>query len=108
VTGARGMFVCDLLSQELWFYENNAAPGEWDALSILRGVSEGNVLGIRIQRREPLLAELQDFVDAVCDHRMPRVTGYDGHETLRIALQFIQSAATTAIIHEEVVTKSCM
>lgn len=98
VTGARGMFVCDLLSQELWFYENETAPSRWDTLSILRGVSEGNVLGIRIQRYEPLKAELQDFVEAVQQGRPPMVTGHDGHETLRVALAFIQSGETAQII----------
>jgi predicted dehydrogenase len=92
ITGARGMFRCDLLSQELVFYENEAAPSQWDQLSILRGVSEGNVLGIRIQRYEPLVAELEDFVGAVRDGRDPVVTGEDGAETLRLALEFIRSA----------------
>ncbi len=92
ITGARGMFVCDLISQELTFYENESAPSQWDALSVLRGVNEGNMLGIRIQRHEPLAAELADFVQAVSESRQPKVTGEDGYETLRIALEFVQSA----------------
>jgi predicted dehydrogenase len=91
VTGARGFLECDLLSQELFFYENENAPSQWDALSVLRGVSEGNILGIRIQRHEPLDAELSDFVAAVRDGRPPMVTGEDGLETLRLALQFVRS-----------------
>ena len=31
------MFSCDLISQELFFYENETAPSQWDALSVLRG-----------------------------------------------------------------------
>ena len=54
ITGALGMFTCDLISQELLFYENDFAPTVWDALSVLRGVSEGNMLGIRVLREEPL------------------------------------------------------
>lgn len=91
VTGARGFLECDLLSQELFFYENDTAPSQWDTLSVLRGVSEGNILGIRIQRHEPLAAELTDFVVAVREGRSPMVTGADGLETLRLALQFVQS-----------------
>ena len=91
VTGARGFLECDLLSQELFFYENENAPSQWDALSVLRGVSEGNILGIRIQRHEPLDAELSDFVAAVRDGRPPMVTGADGLDTLRLALQFVRS-----------------
>jgi len=91
VTGSRGMFTCDLLSQELFFYENESCPAQWDSLSILRGVSEGNILGIRIQRYEPLLAEITDFVEAVQSGGKPTVTGEDGLETLRLALQFVRS-----------------
>jgi len=92
ITGARGMFRCDLLSQELYFFENETAPSQWDQLSILRGVSEGNVLGIRIRRYEPLMAELKDFVSAVQEGRDPVITGEDGAETLRVALEFVRLA----------------
>jgi UDP-N-acetylglucosamine 3-dehydrogenase len=100
VTGSRGMFDCNLLSQELFFYENEVAPSQWDTLSILRGVSEGNVLGIRIQRHEPLAAELNDFVSAVRDNRAPTITGQDGLETLKLALDFVQSGKDVALIDE--------
>jgi UDP-N-acetylglucosamine 3-dehydrogenase len=100
VTGSRGMFDCNLLSQELFFYENETAPSQWDTLSILRGVSEGNVLGIRIQRHEPLAAELSDFVAAVRDNRQPTVTGQDGLETLHLALDFVKSGKDIALIDE--------
>ncbi|MBZ0278163.1 MAG: Gfo/Idh/MocA family oxidoreductase [Anaerolineae bacterium] len=101
VTGARGMFTCDLLSQELFFYENDTAPSQWDTLSVLRGVSEGNVLGIRIQRHEPLAAELADFVKAVREGTQPTVTGEDGLATLRIALDFVRSGQSVETINEE-------
>jgi|FLYN01.1.fsa_nt_gi predicted dehydrogenase len=101
VTGARGMFRCDLLSQELFFYENENAPSQWDTLSILRGVSEGNIIGIRIQRHEPLAAELTDFVNAVRDNRPPTVTGEDGLETLRIALDFVRSGKEVQVMEQK-------
>jgi predicted dehydrogenase len=100
VTGSRGMFDCNLLSQELFFYENDTAPSQWDTLSILRGVSEGNVLGIRLQRHEPLAAELNDFVSAVRDRRPPTVTGQDGLETLRLALDFVRSGKEIRVVDE--------
>jgi predicted dehydrogenase len=98
VTGARGMFHCDLISQELFLYENDTAPSQWDALSVLRGVNEGNILGIRIQRHEPLAAELADFVDAVSMNRQPTVSGEDGLETLRVALDFMRSGQENQVI----------
>jgi UDP-N-acetylglucosamine 3-dehydrogenase len=101
ITGARGMFSCDLLSQELFFYENETAPSQWDALSVLRGVNEGNILGIRIQRQEPLAAELSDFVAAVRDGREATVSGREGLETLRVALDFVRSGQEVTVINEE-------
>lgn len=100
VTGARGMFDCNLISQELFFYENETGPSQWDALSVLRGVSEGNVLGIKLQRHEPLAAELNDFMAAVRDSRQPTVTGQDGLETLRLALDFVRSGKEMTVIDE--------
>lgn len=101
VTGSRGFFDCNLLSQELFFYENEVAPSQWDTLSILRGVSEGNVLGIRIQRHEPLVAELNDFTNAVRDGRQPTVSGQDGLETLRLALDFVRSGKEVTVVNEQ-------
>lgn len=100
VTGARGMFDCNLISQELFFYENETAPSQWDALSVLRGVSEGNIVGIKLQRHEPLAAELGDFVAAVRDGRQPTVTGLDGLETLRLALDFVRSGEIHNVVDE--------
>lgn len=98
VTGARGMFICNLLSQELFFYENEIGPSQWDTLSVLRGVSEGNILGIRLARQEPLMAELLDFVGAVREGRPPNVTGHDGLETLRLATEFMRSGSNIELI----------
>jgi UDP-N-acetylglucosamine 3-dehydrogenase len=103
ITAARGLFVCNLMSQELFFYENGDGKGDWDSLNILRGVSEGNVMGFQIRRHEPLEAELTDFVTAVRERRCPTVTGQDGLETLRLANQFVQSGASVQVIQKQAV-----
>jgi predicted dehydrogenase len=101
ITGARGHFTCDLLSQELFFYENDVGPSQWDQLSMLRGVAEGNILGIKISRHEPLVAELRDFAESVEKQRAPTVTGIDGLESLRIALAFVSTSAEGRVKTEE-------
>jgi predicted dehydrogenase len=103
ITGARGMLVCNLLTQELSFYENSDTPSDWTTQSVLQGVTEGNVIGLRIRRYEPLAAELTDFVSAVRDNRQPVVTGRDGLETLRLATEFVRSGKNVEIIHKEAV-----
>lgn len=108
ITGSLGMFICNLLSQELFFYENGQGNGQWEMLSTLHGVSQGNVLGLNFQHYEPLTAELRDFADAVTLHTEPKVTGPDALETLGVALEFVQSGQINQIItHRSVLEKVC-
>lgn len=92
VIGAKGMFRANYLSQELYFYENDAAPGAWDSLSVLRGVGEGNVVGFKVNRVEPLKAEIEDFIMAVQTNGQAKVTGYDGLQAVRLAQAMIESS----------------
>lgn len=65
VVGMRGAFVADLLSADLTFFENGELPTEWDDLSRLRGVTEGNRTTFALHKREPLTVELEAFRDTV-------------------------------------------
>ena len=95
VTGERGMFRVDYLTQDLYFFENAEASGTtWNPLSVLRGVSEGAMIRFAVQRVEPLRAELEAFIGAVngCPERV--VSGYDGTAALRLALLLNEAAET--------------
>jgi UDP-N-acetylglucosamine 3-dehydrogenase len=94
VIGALGMFRANYLSQELYFYENDAAPSNWDSLSVLRGVGEGNMMGLKITRVEPLVAEIEDFIRAVNTNGEPKVTGRDGLRALYLAQLMVESGQT--------------
>jgi UDP-N-acetylglucosamine 3-dehydrogenase len=94
VIGALGMFRVNYLSQELYFYENDVAPSSWDSLSVLRGVGEGNVIGYKLNRVEPLKAEIEDFIKAVNTNGRPRVNGTDGLRALYVALAMVESGNT--------------
>lgn len=92
VTGERGMFRADYLTQDLYFHENaEAKSASWDQITILRGVSEGSMTRYAIAKREPLRVELEDFLDAVSGRPSSFVTGADGREALRLALALIRS-----------------
>ncbi|MDJ0925026.1 MAG: Gfo/Idh/MocA family oxidoreductase [Acidimicrobiia bacterium] len=69
VVGTRGAFVADLLSADLTFHENGDVPTDWDELSRLRGVTEGNRTTFALHKREPLAVELEAFRDAVLGDR---------------------------------------
>jgi len=92
VTGERGMFLVDHLTQDLYFYENAEANNErWSTISLLRGVSEGRMIRYPVRKYEPLQAELEAFVQAVMDDQPVPVDGRDGLVALRLAQMLVQS-----------------
>ena len=86
------MFVVSYITQDLTFYKNAiAGPGEWDTLSILRGVSEGEMVRFVISKKEPLRAELEAFVAAARGEISVPVSGQDGLQALKLAQAIILS-----------------
>lgn len=65
VTGEKGCFVADTLTADLTFFANGSTRTEWDAISVFRGVSEGDMTRYAIPKREPLVLEHETFRDAV-------------------------------------------
>jgi UDP-N-acetylglucosamine 3-dehydrogenase len=94
IIGARGMFVVDYLTQQLWFYENGIARDGWDHLARLAGVSEGRMIRLVTERDEPLRAELRSFMGSVRTGTAPEVSGEDGLQALLAAEALLESANT--------------
>lgn len=92
VTGERGMFIANYLSQELYLYKNHHAEASWSPVDTLCGVSEGDMIKFRIDRREPLKEELRAFVMAVAQSQSPKVTGWDGLQALALAQKIVESS----------------
>ncbi|MHB8510214.1 MAG: Gfo/Idh/MocA family protein, partial [Candidatus Dormibacteria bacterium] len=102
VTGERGLFRAEYLTQDLYFYENaHAADSQWDHLRILRGVSEGAVTRYPIDRQEPLKLELAAFVAAVRGEPAENVTGDDGVAALRLAYAILDSGTSLRAVRLE-------
>ncbi len=99
ITGARGMFLVDYLKQDLYFYENSEAPSRWDAMALFRGVGEGNVLKFRLNRVEPLEAELRAFVDAVLGRARSAVSGWDALQALALVQLLLASAEQGRVLN---------
>ncbi len=98
VTGEKGMFRADYLTQDLYFYENaTATAGSWDALRILRGVSEGRMVRYVVQKKEPLRAELEAFVAAVKNDTPAPVSGEDGLQALILAQALVKSGQAQTV-----------
>jgi UDP-N-acetylglucosamine 3-dehydrogenase len=91
VTGEKGMFMVNYLTQDLYLYENEYVGSDWDRLGMLKGVGEGNMIKLRIGKKEPLYAELQAFVRSVEEGGEPPVTGEDGVRALALAQALVES-----------------
>jgi predicted dehydrogenase len=92
VTGEKGMFLVDYLTQDLYFYENqDALAVEWEQMSLLKGVSEGRMIRFPVSKAEPLKAELQAFARSVHQDTPVPIPGEDGLAALRAALALVRS-----------------
>ncbi len=84
ITGEKGMFVVNYLTQDVYFYENDYTVTTWKDLSRLTGVSEGTMTRLKIHKAEPLRLEYEDVLGAIRKDMLPTVTGEDGLAVLRI------------------------
>jgi predicted dehydrogenase len=98
VTGERGMFLVNYLTQDLYFYENDHVDSQWESLGLLRGVSEGNMVRLKIEKREPLRVEIEAFVKAVLEDEEPGVRGEDGLMALALAQKLVESGQENRVI----------
>lgn len=99
VTGERGMFRVDYLTQDLYFFENATTAGsDWETMQILRGVSEGAMIRYSVKKREPLRAELEAFLATVRGEAPVFVSGRDGLIALMLARTIVTSASEHRII----------
>ncbi|MBN2458150.1 Gfo/Idh/MocA family oxidoreductase [Candidatus Woesearchaeota archaeon] len=93
ITGERGMFVVNYLKQELIFYENAEVTNNLDYADIMRGVSEGRMIKFAINKKEPLLAEIEHFVNCINENKEPLISGEDGLTAIKIADMLLKSSS---------------
>jgi UDP-N-acetylglucosamine 3-dehydrogenase len=95
ILGERGMLVADTLTADLTFFANGRVTSSWAATEQLRGVSEGDMTRYALERREPLLVELEGFCDLVEGRPDPQVvTLEEGLQAVRTAEAVLESAAS--------------
>jgi predicted dehydrogenase len=92
VTGERGMYTADYLAQQLVFYPNPASDGS---------VGEGQRVEREIERREPLVIELDEFARAARNGGDPPVDPHEAMVALLLARAMVESASTGAVIAGE-------
>ncbi|NLE76979.1 MAG: Gfo/Idh/MocA family oxidoreductase [Chloroflexi bacterium] len=91
IIGERGLFVVNYLTQELFFYENDYTNNHWDRLAAIMGVAEGKMVKHGVRRKEPLRAELEEFIASVREGREPLVGGEEGLRAVFLAQKMVES-----------------
>lgn len=97
VTGAKGRYVADTVTSDLFFFENGSVATEWDAISSFRGVVEGDMIRYAIPKPEPLAVEHAGFRDAITEGHGDIVPAADGLAVLQVADAMVRSAAAGTV-----------
>ena len=84
ITGEKGMYLINYLTQDVYFYENDYTTTTWDTLRTLTGVSEGTMTRLKIQKAEPLRLEYENVIAAIQQDVLPAVSGEDGLAVLKV------------------------
>jgi UDP-N-acetylglucosamine 3-dehydrogenase len=98
VTGERGMFAVNYVTQDLVFFEHPTQATEWDALAGIRGGGEGDMIRFALDRREPLLVEWEAFLGAVRAGGPPPVGVHEGIAALSTAEAIRQAGAEHGVV----------
>ncbi len=94
VTGERGMYEADYLSQDLVFYAN---PDR-------ELVTEGEMTRRAVQRREPLAVELSEFASAIRSGGAPPVDPRDALVAMLLARAMVDAALRGVVIGADELT----
>jgi UDP-N-acetylglucosamine 3-dehydrogenase len=98
ITGERGMFYLNYLTQELTFTENDYEPSAWGQMGSLAGVGDGVMTRYKVHKAEPLRLEYEDIFRAIQEGSQAGGTGEDGLAALAIAQDILESAQTGKVI----------
>lgn len=98
VTGERGMFYLNYLTQELAFTENDFEPSAWGQMGSLAGVGDGVMTRFKVHKAEPLRLEYEDIFRAIHEGDQAGVSGEDGLAALAIAHDILESAKSGKVI----------
>lgn len=73
ICGKKGMLKLDYITQELTFYENGKYKENIEYSEILMGITVGEERRINIEKKEPLLMEIENFLNSIEGKEKPYV-----------------------------------
>jgi predicted dehydrogenase len=103
LVGEAGMFVVDYLTQELLFYERESTgaaclPGQGTSPAALTGGGEGVMTRIPVEKKEPLRAELEAFVESVARGSPSPMPAEDALAAVEVATRLVESGRTGRVV----------
>ena len=98
VLGENGMYLVDYITQDVYWYQNSQMMHQASSSEVFRGVWEGDMIKVRVQKKEPLREEIGAFLDAVRGETPVPVSGEDGLDVLTTAKWLVESGKTHAPI----------
>lgn len=73
ICGEKGLLALDYITQKLIFYTNGSAKESYSYSEILKGVSLGETININFEIKEPLLMEINNFLNSIEGKEKPFV-----------------------------------
>jgi len=74
IGGEKGQLILDYINQELIFNTNGDTKQDYSYNEILMGISQGEKIEIKIDKKEPLFLELDNFINCILDKEKPFVS----------------------------------
>jgi predicted dehydrogenase len=91
VTALEAYVVCDLLNKSISVHKQTIGQYLNQNHRGVKYRQESVVERIQVPNSEPLMLELQHFIDCILEKRLPQVTAVDGLKALRLAEQIRQT-----------------
>lgn len=73
ICGKKGLLSLDYITQEITFYENGKHRENIDYQEILMGITVGEERKINVEKKEPLLMEIENFLNSIEGKEKPYV-----------------------------------
>lgn len=98
ITGSKGYAELNYITQKLEFYQSRYKKNVDSFGQFVVRFGEPVKKIIKIDKKEPLLCELESFVECIKYNKEPKITGEDGLKVLMVAEKSIESLKNNKVI----------
>jgi UDP-N-acetylglucosamine 3-dehydrogenase len=92
ITAMEGYATLDYISQEIFLYGEVLSKNPADYEELVFAYGRPKMAKIRVEKEEPLKLELEHFIQAITDNKVPETDGESAIKSLTVALAALKSA----------------